>query len=176
MQRRCLITLAAIAVACSPIGELGDLPSRGVARHAVIGVSAPDSIFLGRAWENAAKYGARAGDTLTRVAQNHFSGMDAVTVHRNATGIVTDIEFAYHARRDIPALVAGLREVLGEPTSNSTNKVSGSTRAVIRWCDESTVFVLTTIVPAGADSIGAISLLRDRTSTLATSGYTRNCS
>jgi hypothetical protein len=177
MQHRFSLVLVAIVIACSPSGELPESARGEIARFVLLGASAPyDSVLLGQPWTSAAKYGAREGETVSRLRQNQFTGLDAIVVHRNAAGLVTDVEFAYHARRDIPALVAGLRSSLGEPIANSVETVAGSTRSTLRWCNESTLFLITTVVPPAADSIGAISLLRDRTSTLATSGFTRNCS
>jgi hypothetical protein len=132
-------------------------------RYTAVGNSAPlDSIVLGRPWLSAAEYGARDGDTITSLPFGTFGGADAIAVHRNAKGIVTEVEFAYHAKRDARALVRDYQSSLGPPISVKVDTVSGAIRTTTLWRDDSTEFVIATMSPPGRDDVGAMAWLIDR--------------
>ena len=142
MQRR-LVAACAVLSACS--GGSDWKPSRPgeISRYTTVGSSLPfDSIILGERWKTAGKYGARDGDTLSSLPPGTFGGADAIDVYRDTGGVVTRIEFLFHARRDVNALLNDYRSSLGPPFAAATDTLADVIRATTRWQDDATAFVV----------------------------------
>lgn len=86
----------------------------------------------------------------------------AIAVHRDRNGLVTHLEFRYHARRDLNALVGDYRASLGAPFAVTTDTLADTVRTTSRWNDENTEFVIWTVTPPQKDGTGAVALLTDR--------------
>lgn len=152
-----------LVAACAPNVDWEPAEPGDIFRYAAVGNSYPlDSIFLGEFSGSAAKYGAQAGDTLTALPSGTFAGADAIAVHRDSAGIVTSIEFAYHPRQDVVALVNDYRTSLGEPEGVSTDTVGGSTRIMHLWRNTTTEFVVMIVAPPLQDGVAALAVLSDR--------------
>jgi hypothetical protein len=121
-----------------------------------------DSIILGQPWKTAAKYGAREGDTLNALPDGTFGGADAISVHRGGDGRVTELEFYYHASRDLNALVTDYRSSLGAPFARTSDTAAGTIRTTTRWKNENTEFAISILTPPRKDGIGAVAVLTDR--------------
>jgi hypothetical protein len=131
-------------------------------RFTIVGRRAPlDSIELGRTWKSAANYGAHPGDTLSLLPSGTFGGADAIAVHRNASAIVTEIDFVYHPDRDVQALVNDYRSLLGEPFAIGSDTTDGLIQTTTRWQNRDTEFVIAVLTPPHED-IAAFAQLIDR--------------
>jgi hypothetical protein len=162
-MQRWHIALCALIAGCSVGDEWKPSRPGEIFRYTAIGKSLPwDSIVLGQPWKSAAKYGAREGDTLTALPFGTFAGADAIGVHRDANGVVTQLEFVYHASRDLTALVNDYRAVLGPPVETVTDTLAGAVRTTMRWQNADTKFVIETLRPPQNDGVAAIALLSDR--------------
>ena len=162
-MRRHLIACCAVAAGCSFGGDRKPARPGAIFRYTVVGRSAPlDSIILGQPWKSAAKYGASEGDTLTALPYGTFGGADAIGVHRDSNGIVTELEFYYHARRDLKAVVSDYRSSLGSPFAVTTDTLAGAVRTTTRWKNENTEFAISTLTPPQKDGTGAVAVLTDR--------------
>ena len=162
-MRRLLVFLAYFLCTCSR--ESDRKPSRPgeIFRYTVVGRATPfDSIVLGQRWKTAAKYGATDRDTLFALPYGYFAGADAIGIRRDSLGVVTSLEFVYHATRDANALLADYRRSLGAPAAVTTDTLAGATRTTTRWQDEATEFVITTMMPPDRDSVVALAFLSDR--------------
>lgn len=160
-----LITGCALLAGCSFGGDWKPARPGEIFGYTVVGRSPPlDSIILGQPWETAVKYGAREGDTLSALPDGTFGGADAIDVHRDTNGRVTQLEFYYHASRDLNALVSGYRSSLGSPFAVTTDTVAGTIRTTTRWKNENTEFAISTLTPPQKDGIGAFAVLTDRSS------------
>ena len=114
-------TLAVLNVACARDDEWKPAHSGEIFRYTAVGNSTPlDSIILGEFWKTAEKYGAHTGDTLTTLPNGTFGGADAIDVHRDRDGVVSQIDFYYNGSRDIDALVSDYRKSLGTPAATVT--------------------------------------------------------
>ena len=157
------LVVAPLIAACADSDEWKPAHSGEIFRYTAVGnSSALDSIILGQPWKTAEKYGAHPGDTLTALPNGTFGGADAIGVHRDTAGVVSEIDFYYHGSRDIDALVSDYRKSLGAPPAVTTDTVEGSVRKTTRWEDANTEFVVATIQPPDKDGIGAVAFLRDR--------------
>jgi hypothetical protein len=162
-MRLSFLPLLTFIAACAPNVDWEPAEPGDIFRYTAVGNSYPlDSIVLGESWGSAAKYGAQAGDTLTALPSGTFAGADAIAVHRDSAGIVTSIEFAYHRRQDVAALVNDYRTSLGEPDSVSTDTVGGSTRIMHLWRNTMTEFLMMTVAPPLQDGVAALAILSDR--------------
>ena len=162
-MQRLLIAACAILGACSVGSDWKPSRSGEIFRYTTVGSSLPfDSIILGERWKTAAKYGARDGDTLFSLPPGTFGGADAIDVYRDTAGVVTRIEFLYHAHRDVNALLNDYRSSLGSPFTATTDTLAGAIRRTTRWRDDATEFVLSTMAPPQKDSVGAVAVLSDR--------------
>jgi hypothetical protein len=162
-MQRWLAACCALLAGCSPGGDWKPARPGEIFRYTVVGRSPPlDSIVLGQPWKSAAKYGAREGDTLNALPDGTFGGADAIGVHRDSNGLVTTLEFSYHARRDLKALVSDYRSSLGPPLAVTTDTLAGVIRTTTRWKNENTEFVISTLTPPQKDSTGALAVLTDR--------------
>jgi hypothetical protein len=162
-MRAVSVFLVLAAVACAQRVSREETPAEGIFRYTTVGrASALDTIRLGEVWSSAAKYGASSGDTLVALPFGTFGGADAISVVRDTAGIVTALEFAYHARRDAKALLSEYAVTLGTPASVRTDSVGGVVRTSTIWRDVRTEFTFLTIVPPGADAVGAMAVLTDR--------------
>jgi hypothetical protein len=157
------ISFLLVATACAPRVSREAAQAEGIFRYTAVG-RAPvlDTIKLGEVWRSASKYGGSAGDTLVALPFGTFGGADAIAVVRDRAGIVTALHFAYHARRDAKSLLAEYSASLGPPESVQTDSAGGTTRTRTLWRDDRTEFTFITIVPPGADAVGAIAVLADR--------------
>lgn len=138
-------------------------PSRPgeIFRYTTVGRSLPlDTIALGRPWASAAKYGAKDGDTVTTLPSGTFGGADAIGVHRNTSGIVTSIAFAYRTENS-RGLAEDYARTLGKPTSTVVDTVSGMVRTTAIWRNADTEFSVSTVSRPLPDGIGASAWLRD---------------
>jgi len=161
MQRR-FISCCALIAGCSFGGDWKPAQSGEIFRYTVVGRSLPlDSIVLGMPWKTAAKYGARDGDTLNALPDGTFGGADGIGVHRDTKGFVTGLDFYYHARRDLKALVSDYRSSLGSPLAVTTDTLAGAIRTTTRWKNENTGFVISTLTPPQKDGTGAVAVLTD---------------
>jgi len=175
-MRRYYFIVWALLGACSKGEDWKPSKEGEIFRYMTVGRSAPlDSILLGQPWKSAAKYGASDGDTLTALPYGSFGGADAIAVHRDTKGIVTELVFVYHMKRDTRALVADYQSSLGQPIAITLDMIAGSTRTTTRWCDDDTEFVIETIAPALMDDVGAVAQLIDRRSNSADRGLTKSC-
>jgi hypothetical protein len=161
-MRESWIIVCAFVIACSPGLDWKPSKAGEIFRYTVVGRVPRDSIVLGHGWTSAAKYGAQLGDTLTLLPLGTFGGADAIAVHRKVNGIVTQVEFAYHASSDVRALVNSYRSSLGQPFAIAVDTVDHATVTTTRWRDASTEFVLITMTPTDKDGIGAFAQLIDR--------------
>jgi hypothetical protein len=123
--------------------------SRGdIFRFTTVGRSFPfDSIILGERWSSASKYGARDDDTLFALPSGTFGGADAISVHRDVRGVVTQLEFTYRTGRDVRALLNAYRSALGPPTSVTIDTVSRSIHTTRSWQNARTEFAISTVDP-----------------------------
>jgi hypothetical protein len=157
------IVLCALLAACSSGDDWKPSRPGEIFRYTTIGSSVPfDSVLLGQPWKTASKYGANDGDTVTALPFGTFAGADAIAVHRDTNGIVTKVQFVYHARRDIKALVADYQISLGQPRTITIDTVAGAIRTTTRWQNDDTEFVIATISPPQKDDVGAMAWLIDR--------------
>src|SRR5687768_9723127 len=138
MRHRSLLILLA-AAACAPRVSRDATPAEEIFRYTTVGrAAALDTIRLGEMWRSASKYGASAGDTLVVLPFGTFGGADAISVLRDRTGVVTALEFVYHARRDAKSLLAEYALTLGAPASVRTDSVGGVVRTSTLWRDDRT--------------------------------------
>jgi hypothetical protein len=159
----CLIACCALVARCSFGSDWKAARAGEIFRYTVVGRSPPlDSITLGQPWKSAAKYGASERDTVNALPDGTFGGADAIGVHRDTNGIVTEVEFYYHARRDLNALVSDYRSSLGSPFAVTTDTLARAIRTTTRWKDENTEFVISTLNPPQKDGTGAVATLTDR--------------
>jgi len=153
----------ALFAGCSSGGDWKPARAGEIFRYTVVGRSPPlDSIVLGQPWKSAPKYGARERDTLNALPDGTFGGADAISVHRDSNGLVTELEFSYHTRRDLKALLSDYRSSLGPPLSETTDTLAGVVRTTTRWQNETTEFVISTLTPPQKDGTGARAVLTDR--------------
>jgi hypothetical protein len=98
-----------------------------------------DSIVLGEPWPGARRVGASAGDALAVIPADRFGYADGIHVHLNTRGLVTQLDFFYGRRYDIPHLVAEYVPLLGGPERRlaSCGRGAGSEA---RWSDGRTRF------------------------------------
>ena len=157
------IVLLLAAAACAPRVSRDAAPAEGIFRYTTVGSAfALDTIKLGEVWRSASKYGASADDTLVALPFGTFGGADAISVVRDRAGIVTELQFAYHARRDAKALLTEYSVSLGTPSAVRTDSAGGGVRTSTMWSDDRTDFTFITMSPPGADAVGAMAVLSDR--------------
>jgi hypothetical protein len=158
-----LLTLGLLTCACYGASDWEPSEPGHIFRHTVVGRSYPlDSIVLGEPWPSARRYGARDGDTLTSLPTGVFSGAEAIRVRRNASGVVTQLEFDYGVDRDITKIVREYEEDLGTPAEVSADSVPGQQRRVTVWRNAETEFRILQFTPPRRDRIAAIAILSDR--------------
>ena len=158
-----LIASCCLAAGCSSGADWKPSRAGEIFRYTTVGTTSRlDSIVLGQPWRSAAKYGAQEGDTLNALPDGTFGGADAIAVHRDNIGVVTALEFSYHARRDLEALLNDYRASLGAPFAVTIDTLAGAIRTTTRWRDDSTEFVISALVPPPKDGIEAVALLTDR--------------
>lgn len=157
------LALTFLATACSTGRESTPARVGEIFRYTAVGRStALDSVVLGQPWTTAEKYGAQTGDTVNALPAGTFGGADAIRVHRDPGGIVTEIDFRYYASRDLNALLSDYRSSLGPPQSVTTDTVAGGVRTTTRWVDRNTEFTISTMRPPDKDDVAGIGVLRNR--------------
>ena len=122
-----------------------------------------DSIVLGEPWPGARRLGANAKDTLVVIPADRFGYADGMRVHLNRRGLVTQLDFFYGRRRDIPSLVGEYVALLGTPEQRPAACGRGP-GTELRWSDGRTRFA---IVDCSATSLNlkAVAHLVDRATT-----------
>ena len=158
-----LIVCCAFFAACSTTDEWKPTKPGEIFRFTLVGrPPSLDSIVLGKTWRSAGKYGALDGDTLTALPFGSFGGADAITVHRDSNGVVTEIDFAYQPERDLRALTHDYESSLGRPFSITVDTVRNIVRTTTTWRDQETEFTMAMISPPLTDGFGGIARLVDR--------------
>lgn len=162
-MRHTLVFLLLVASGCAYTQSRDAAPVAEIFRYTTIGRSLPaDSIVLGQRWPSAAKYGATDADTMYALPYGTFGGADAIAVSRDSRGVVTEITFAYHPRRNAGALLADYRSSLGAPVAVRVDTVGTAIHTTTVWRDAVTEFSFVVMSPPGADGVGAMAILADR--------------
>jgi hypothetical protein len=162
-MRSRLFALVLLPCACHTASDWKPSQPGDIFRYTSVGSSSPlDSIVLGQPWISAPKYGAGARDTLNSLPAGVFGGADAIRVRRNATGIVTALEFDYSADRDVRAVLSEYEADLGAPAEVSVDSVSGEQRRTTVWRNADTEFRIIQFTPPRPNNVAAMAILSDK--------------
>jgi hypothetical protein len=120
-----------------------------------------DTIRLGQPWPGAKRLWLSPRDSVAALPRGSFGWAEDIRIHRDATGVVRQIEFSYGPHRDINAMLRDYRGSISHPADSSSSAAGGVRRETWVWRDGQTEFALVRLDPA-QNGVQASSTLTDR--------------